>query len=40
MHTLDLIQQIDIVPWRLDQEAFYEAQLAIDVARSPTFALS
>jgi hypothetical protein len=41
MNTLDLIQQIDIVPWRLDQTGVYEAQLAIDVGHDRRhFALS
>lgn len=31
MNALDLIQQMDIVPWRIDMAAFFDAQLVIDV---------
>jgi len=41
MNTLDLLQQMDIVLWRVDQAGVYEAQLAIDVGHDRRhFALS
>jgi hypothetical protein len=41
MNTLDLLQQMDIVPWRLDRAGDYDAQLAIDVGHDRRhFALS
>jgi hypothetical protein len=41
MTTLDLMQRMDIVPWRLERAGDYEAQLAIDVGHDRRhFALS
>jgi hypothetical protein len=41
MNTLDLLQRMDIVPWRLERAGAYEAQLAIDVGHDRRhFALS
>ena len=31
MNALDIIQQLDVVPWRIDSAGPYEAQLVIDV---------
>ena len=41
MNALDVIQQLDVIPFRIDQAGSYEAQLIIDVGRDKRhFALS